>query len=298
VINIADDEGATEENASAMPVVVTEVLGEGPGVVNRKYRIEIFSNNRVSMGTIDIANQEDLKRVVGAKHVDLLEPPESERDYFAIFSYIVKERLQLSMMTSAPRPGSAEKRRQGMSKKIAQRGEQGEGVVIGTAGSVISLQRDDIIHVESAQRAAHSDDESNSDDEDDIDSLDNRHHRIWLRLFQRRHKMSGRHFRTLVLFESNFEEMYQRPDLFFQSGSLVSKLSVVDVCFKSYDTLTKEIFELRVPGYEISQWLPINLKVDLGHKFRRGKFGLYLIENLRLRYSIDGKYYLALFNMY
>ena len=110
--------------------------------------------------------------------------------------------------------------------------------------------------------------------------------------------MSGRHFRTLVMFESNSEEMYQRPDLFFQSGDVASKLSEIIVCFKSCDTLTKEILELRVPGSDITEWLPINLKVDLCHKFRRGKFGLYLIENLRLRYSIDGKYYLALFNMF
>lgn len=278
--------------------MVKEVLSEGPGVVNRKYSIEIFSNNRISMGSIDIANAEDMKRVLGMKNLYLLDGPEALRDFHTLFSVIIKERLHLSMMTAPSRSQKQKGRREGLSKKIAAKGFEGEGVVIGTAGSIISLQRDDVIVTETAQRGVDGDSDSDLDEyekrqRDEVHGL-----RIWLRLFSRRHKMSGRHFRTLVMFENEDPLMYKRPDVYFQTDTWQNRLSGVTVCFKSLDTLTKTVYELKIKGHELTPWIPVNLTVDLRHKFRRGKFGQYLIENLRLRYSIVGTYYLALFNMY
>lgn len=297
-MEIPDEEGATEDNANVLPVVVKEVLSEGPGVVNRKYSIEIFSNNRVSMGAIDIANTEDMKRVVGMKNEELLDGPEAQRDNHALFSFIVQERLHLSMMVAPSRSQKAQGRRDGLSRKIAAKGTEGEGVVIGTAGSIISLQRDDVIVTETAQKGVDNESDSDLDEYDAGDKKDLRIPRVWLRLYTRRHKMSGRHFRTLVMFESQDPLMYQRSDVFFQTDTWEAKLSTLVIAFKSEDSLTKEGYELRVNGYEVIPWIPVNLRVDLGHKFRRGKFGQYMIENLRLRYSIVGTYYLALFNMY
>ncbi len=297
MLDIADDEGGTEENMNLLPVEVKEVLNEGAGVVNRKYRIEIFSNNRISMGCIDIANIEDMRRVVGNKNTQLLEGPESLRDFHALFSFIVKERLQLSMMTTDLNMRTASGKRRGMLKKIAPKGMEGEGTVIGTAGSVISLQRDDVIVKETAQKGFESEEDSDNEVGDQEFDTKNKP-RIWIRLYAKRHKMSGRHFRTLVMFEGEFEQMYKRPDIFFQSQDWQVRLNALVVCFKSVDTMTKQVLELRVNGYEICPWIPVTLRVDLGHKFRRGKFGQYLIENLRLRYSVMGTYYLALFNMF
>lgn len=296
IIEIPDEEGSTEDTANLLPVVVKEVLSEGPGVVNRKYSIEIFSSNRISMGAIEIANAEDMRRVVGAKNSALLEGPEALRDYHMIFNIIVKERLHLSMMVP-PSHSQKSGRRVGLSKKIAAKGAIGEGVVVGTAGSIISLQRDDAIVTETAQKGVEADSDSDLDEE--YRERDNPHkRRVWLRLFSRRHKMSGRHFRTLVLFEGEDPLMFTRSDIFFQNDTWQNVLSTLTVAFKSEDTLTKEVFELNVKGCEIIPWLPVNLKVDLCHKFRRGKFGQYMLENLRLRYSIVGTFYLALFNMY
>ena len=293
-MEIPDEEGATEDNANLLPVIVKEVLSEGPGIVNRKYSIEIFSNNRISMGSIDISNDEDMRRVVGMKNLDMLDGPEAFRDYHAIFTMIVKERLHLSMMAVPTRSQKMKGRREGLSKKIAAKGTTGDGVVIGTAGSVISLQRDDVIVTETAQKGIEGDSDSDIDEQERQARLSVKPQRVWLRLHTNRHKMSGRHFRTLVMFECEDPLMYRRPDVYFQSKPWKDRLCELTICFKSLDSITKELYELRVHGYEVASWVPVNLKVDLGHKFRRGKFGQYLIDNLRLRYSIVGTYYLAL----
>lgn len=290
VLEIYENEMREEDELNLLPVYVKEILSEGPGVATRKFRIEMFSANKISMGYADIANEEDLRRIVGNSHLFLVEADDSERDIYAIFSHIVNHRLSLNMLNLSIQNGRRTGRRNAISK--------GKGDA--SAISLMNLKRDDVVVKDTDQKDMQSDSGSDSDEEEEREDgfLSEKPGRVWLRLLSRRHTMSGRGVSTMVMFEGDVKQMYDRPDIFFQRATAEERLLNLDVCFKTVDLYTKETHVLRMAGPQILAWLPADYKLDLSSKFRRAKFGSYLIENLRLRYTILGDFYLALFNMH
>lgn len=252
------------------------MLSTGPGMVYRHYRIEISANNGSSMGTVDIKDEDDLKLVVGKEHAHMLAMEPDERNLTEIFRHIVQNRVILNIA-----PSNRKERLGGRREGIMKTG--------GQAGSVLSLQRDDpaVFSVidESSTVGVPSAPPSISPNP------------FWVRLFSKRHFMSGRQFRTLVMLMGPDEDMFKYPDKYFSKGPLKNIFDDLEVVFKSQDQLSKETATLRLDAEDVYKWLPQDFPMDLGHKFRRARFGNYLIENLRMKYAVLGDYHLELFNM-
>jgi hypothetical protein len=279
-VYLKDEEGAIEDNVNLLPVVVLEILSTGPGLVYRHYRIEISANNGETMGFVDIWDDKDMKLVIGKeKYKELLKPDHDDRDLQAIFSYIIQERISINLM-SYERNQKEGGRRKGMAV--------GEDVAGTDAGAIVTIIRDnpDDFPIEEV--------ESDSETEDN-DTVPQK--KVWLRLHSCRHIMSGRMFSTLVLFEGYNEYLFSKTNYYFHTASPQQRFSELEVVFKSFDTRSKQTTILRIPGSAVYNWLPKDVKIDFCHKVRRDKFGVYLIENLRLKYTISGGYNLELFNL-
>jgi hypothetical protein len=78
---------------------------------------------------------------------------------------------------------------------------------------------------------------------------------------------------------------------FFFGQSTRDALLELNLEFRIQDTFTKKIYTLAFHGAEILGWLsmvPSPPPIDLSTKFRRGKFGEYMLKNLVMRYSHTG----------
>ena len=99
-VYLKNEENATGNDINKLPVVVLEILNEGPGLVQRRYRIELSANNGEKIGAVDIIDDDDLSAVVGFSMKHLLQCDVDDRDMDAIFSYIMEDRLILNLMST------------------------------------------------------------------------------------------------------------------------------------------------------------------------------------------------------
>ena len=88
--------GEADAQAAALPVMVKEVVSDGPGLAQRVYRIEITTNSGASLGFADIANDEEIIRAVGKDGLDVF-GSEGRQGWPLpdIFAYIVNKRTTL-----------------------------------------------------------------------------------------------------------------------------------------------------------------------------------------------------------
>ena len=130
------DTGEEQEAVNDLPICVKEVLTDGPGLIQRTYRVEIAANNGVMMGFADIKDEVvDLERVVGKEHIPRLLPDERKLwKLGAIFQHVVRERIVLDMLHSKGKTAGKEGRREGI---MQQHDELAE-----LTGSIISVMRD------------------------------------------------------------------------------------------------------------------------------------------------------------
>jgi hypothetical protein len=110
----------------------------------------------------------------------------------------------------------------------------------------------------------------------------------WLRIHTRTHRLTGKTFLTLVLLQSTNRIFGEETDYYFKTYPASQILGDVTLLFRLKDSWTKLVHDLRIPGSEILTWLPDGFHLDLKTKFRRDKFGAYLVQYLSLRFDEDG----------
>lgn len=257
-----------------LPVEVLEILSTGPGAVYKHYRIEITANNGEPLGFVDIRDEDDLKLAVGKdNYQQLLFPRSGDRDMQEVFKFVVENRIILNLL-STERKTRIDGRRVGAAT-----------TAVGN-GSLVSLIRD------SPDAFVFEEPDSDSEAGSRIKKENGKH---WLRLFSSRHKVSGQLFSTLILFESKNVFIQSRTNYFFSSAPIEQRFKEMDLVIKSFDLRRKVMNVLRIKGEYVFEWLPKGVKVDFMHIVRREKFGKYIWDNIRLKYSPTGHYSLELF---
>lgn len=270
-----------------LPILVKEIVSEGAGLVQRIYRVEISANNGQKMGHTDIVDKrEEFQDIIGVgKAGEFLKGHKDTWNMGAIFEYIVRERVVVDMSAGDRKAGKSA-RRDGMSA-VSESQAMGSSLirVIRDSDTAVAKARVDFTITE-------------EDEEDNVDSNGNvngkvakvyRREFFWVRLVSRTHKLAGRVLRTIVLLQGPDEDMQRDPQEYFSPSNTDMTLSRLNLLFRCKDLSTKITHDYKVPGPAFSDWLPKTFVVDLRNKFRRAKFGDYLIENLRLAYAVDPK---------
>ena len=255
-------------------MVVLEILNKSPGLVDRRYRIELSANNGEKIGAVDILDDDDLHAVVGNQKKHLLQCEVDDRDMDAIFNHIMEERLILNMMGTEREQSEGGRRRGIMSKRMRTR----SGI---ETGQVLDLQRD--------TPSMFGDSEGSTTDSDGSTGISLDKKKYWVRLFTKRHRMAGRGFRTTVMLEGDDEQLYTRPDRYFEKVEARERLLDLDVTFNSEDLATRHVTYLTVAGEDLLEWMPDD-PLSLAHMLRRERFGKFLVECLYMRYTAVGNY--------
>jgi hypothetical protein len=135
-IHQLQETGEDEDEVNDLPICVKEVLTDGPGLVQRTYRVEISANNGVMMGAADIKdNLVEFERVVGKEHVPRLLPTDRKLwKLGTIFQHVVRERVVLDMLVGKGTGKGKDGRREGLIQKHDELAE--------LTGSIISVMRD------------------------------------------------------------------------------------------------------------------------------------------------------------
>jgi hypothetical protein len=66
-------------------------------------------------------------------------------------------------------------------------------------------------------------------------------------------------------------------------------LEQVNLMFRCKDAYTKKTYELSLEGEEVLAWLPKSFDIDFSTKFRRNKFGAYILQYLSMRFQPGGE---------
>eukprot|EP01035_Chromulina_nebulosa_P017772 gene17772-23375_t len=75
-----ENQNHDEDSSRLLPIVVKEVSSEGPGIVKRLYRIEIFANNGSKIGYVDINDEtKELIDIIGHKNLSIISDPTSKQ---------------------------------------------------------------------------------------------------------------------------------------------------------------------------------------------------------------------------
>lgn len=116
--------------------------------------------------------------------------------------------------------------------------------------------------------------------------------RQWLRIHARTHRVVGKPLRSVVLLltTARTDAMYfDNADRYFRNVLGRQCLLQFDVLFRCKNSFTKETRELYLPAQDLDEWLPQSFEVDLTKKFRRDKFGAYLLQYLSVRFTEAGE---------
>jgi hypothetical protein len=314
------------ENLKELPVVVKEVVSDGPNIATRSYCLEVYSNSGLKLGAADIPDIDDLERVIGYKFSEgFMKGDLAQWDYQAIFKHIVHERLILDLTGGANEElEKAEKDNSG--KRLTLFGKKEKESKIGNDMSVLALMRD---------KAKDKNQKSKTDSKKGhhhhhhhhhhlIDSPDHHHHHHdqkvtttegeivddessssssssgepiqWCRIYTRTHRLAGRLLKTQVLLTAPIRDLYYNTEAFFKSAPTLSLLSNLDLVVKSIDHITKELISFQMSGDDFVDWAPARLEIDLSTKFRRARLGEFIVKFLALRYTAFGGMVLDLIN--
>ena len=121
----------------------------------------------------------------------------------------------------------------------------------------------------------------------------------FLRFYTKTHRMSGVTFKTIILFSGRVSNLFKNPNEYFEADTAEGALSELFLHFRCKDTYSKITHNLSFTGPELLGWLssiPGHPKLDFSTKYRRAKFGEFLLRNLCMRYSIRGDFILDLIN--
>jgi hypothetical protein len=151
-VHYLQDLGETTVANEDLPLCVREIVSQGPGLIQRVFRMELLTNTGILLGTADIEDsKEDFLRCIGAYSQPILyqrilnSKNKEDWDMQEIFEWIAKERMIFDMMSAGGGGAAGEKkekesqRREGIVQMHA--GENAEGK---QSGSVITLIRDDM----------------------------------------------------------------------------------------------------------------------------------------------------------
>lgn len=290
--------GDEEGRSDLLPICVKELLTPGPGLVRRLYRVEVSANNGLLMGSAEIAdNEEEFRRLLGrGSPPDLLAGPRKQWKLGAIFAYIVSDRMILDMMPAHKRGGNQkEHRREGLMAPHKEHEHPKHATDnMDVTGSLITLIRDPPPNTE--EQAEQFDENDEIQTERPAYRPGSRNPKLfanqsmtgervyWKRIHTRTHRLTGRTFLSLVIFQSNNLLFGEKPDVYFKMVHGLDCLNDLNILFRCKDTWSKDVVSLFITGPELREWLPKSYVVDLTTKFRRDKFGAYLLQYLALKY--------------
>jgi hypothetical protein len=114
--------------------------------------------------------------------------------------------------------------------------------------------------------------------------------RHWIRLCSKPWKMAGKRFGVVVLFLSDDIKLSRDTDDFFlRYDSGLVGLSHVQILFRCKDTSSERVFDLEISGDELVQAIDPRYSLSLSSRYRREKFGLFLVTYLTMSYEADGQ---------
>lgn len=121
-----------------------------------------------------------------------------------------------------------------------------------------------------------------------------------LRIYSRSHRLTGKMFRSIVLFTSETEAaLAEHPDFYFRTmypefRSCQSEYnSDMKLLFRCQDCVTKKLYTIEMPASALwdAEWLPGEFNYpDLSTKFRREKLGSRLMSYVGLRFLSKGDF--------
>ena len=290
-----------------LPIVVKEISSNGPGVVNRVYRIEISTNNGLLLGSADITDTLDLRKVIGHKHSELLVQGPKDQwgdpimvlDMDQAWKYVINSRLSLKLLTGGKKSRKAGERRQGLwmassANAISQ--------------SSISLQRDEDVREddEEDKSSEESEDEAlqEAEEEEKKKAKVKAERRFRLRLHTKPHRYSGKKFKTQVFFCGADPTLFNNPQEYFRlKGNhwdythqqkmdfYRSKLNDLDVLILFEENRKPKVHQLYALGTEILAMLPEELDTDFSSKYRRETFARWLAARVGLTYTVMEDYH-------
>jgi hypothetical protein len=315
-VYLDDEEGAVEENVNYLPVIILEILSEGPGKVDRHFRIQVMANNGEKLGEADIVDDHDLKLVLGSQMKHLLQCDIEDRNMSEIFQYILQERIIINLL-SIVKKVTASGRREGMRMEAAITNDPDHEE--DSRGSVVILKKDSLLDFDESE-ASTDDDDDDGDGDGDGDENDEDQNGLthlslhypsstkyyWLRIYTTRHRMSGRGYRTVIILLSLNPLIISHSNNYFQRNSKFKKLqelfekNEIKIIFNTNDLNgQKRTIRLFLRGKDCWKWLPkeIQENMKLTSSVKREKFGKWLCEQLRIQYRVMGDYVLELYGM-
>jgi hypothetical protein len=118
-------------------------------------------------------------------------------------------------------------------------------------------------------------------------------------IISKRIQLAGQHFKTVVLLREDGDpsaSFLKNPNYYFtgtKDGEKTTKClenySKISILFCSNEIYTGKKVELVISGSDLYEWHSPEVSLDLSTKFRREKFGAYLLLNLSIKYSSDGE---------
>ena len=127
----------------------------------------------------------------------------------------------------------------------------------------------------------------------------------YLRIYSKNKMMSGVDFKITVMLVGRYKNLWANPNVHFETGEKLSTneehLYDLDVEFRFKDTFRKETVCMSYTGGEIIGGIVFvpeesRPKILLETRYRREKFGEYLVKNCIMRYTPKGKYTFDLVN--
>jgi len=270
-----------------LPVCVREIIQDGPGLIQRYFRVELMSNAGTVLGTADISDtDDDLMKVVGSSFGNLqnLKQLRSEGNLSEVFEYIVRDRLvldttigeDLSSVNKEVVPSADDNENQNFNSIIYLLREKLNEVV---TNSLSENYYEDII-----VRNTEADNNTQTSDSQQLNIL---------HILSRNQRVVGKSFRTTIYLASESPALITSTNSYFkQFQTLPDCLQELTVIFKCKDVVTKTIHELKLSGKSIATWLPLEFPFsDIGTKFRRSKFGLHMSGYVTLKFQDDGGFH-------
>jgi hypothetical protein len=95
------------------------------------------------------------------------------------------------------------------------------------------------------------------------------------------------------MFRAICDYLYEDPDRYFSQEPLETQHKMLRqgfVTIRAKDAYTSKVYELEFTGQELADWIGNKYPYDLRKKFRRDKFGEFLVSKMVMRFGSAGEY--------
>lgn len=110
----------------------------------------------------------------------------------------------------------------------------------------------------------------------------------WIRVCSKIWNMAGNKYHVVVLFASPNLLLTKNPDEYFRQYETGHEgLKYTDIIFRCRDSKSNQVWELKLSGSKVSKVIDRRYPLNLETKYRREKFGYFLVTYLLLEYRSD-----------